>query len=421
MSKEFDLRDHKKAMFVGIVLVSLMVLFGVFQLMSEDPLLSIFENSYTVEIIEGVKTINNHEPKLGTEPIFELEFVRRIGELDSEDENLLFFVPKDIVVDKDKNIYVLDSGNHRIQKFDPDLNFIASIGRKGQGPAEFNRPLELNIDDEGNIFVLDNGNFLIMGISPEGKEIKRIRLSRVVFPHFLVSNTGNIMYPMMTDSSLLTVYDAEDSIVKEFGDMVYYENYFLKKELNNNYPVRAPDGSIYLVFTAQNRIDKYTPEGELIFRTKRSLNFEETVDPEYDLYDQTVVLGGEWVDLVLADVTYTKIVFMGENISRPKAFGGVDSEGRLWVAAHTSQPEPIKFSDFPDRASYNEARQVSIQSYIQFEVFDSEGVLLGYLPLPDDPVPTITTFGYRVFHDRVYIIDMFTEMSIFEYRIVENF
>ncbi|MCH8286095.1 hypothetical protein IIB79_06140, partial [candidate division KSB1 bacterium] len=153
MSKEFDLRDHKKAMFVGIVLVSLMVLFGVFQLMSEDPLLSIFENSYTVEIIEGVKTINNHEPKLGTEPIFELEFVRRIGELDSEDENLLFYFPKDIVVDKDKNIYFLNAVNHRIQKFDTDLNFIASIGRKGQGPAEFNRPLELNIDDEGNIFV----------------------------------------------------------------------------------------------------------------------------------------------------------------------------------------------------------------------------------------------------------------------------
>ena len=42
--------------------------------------------------------------------------------------------------DKDGNIYILDTGNTRIQKFGPDGEYLATIGRKGQGPGEFIMP-----------------------------------------------------------------------------------------------------------------------------------------------------------------------------------------------------------------------------------------------------------------------------------------
>ena len=60
----------------------------------------------------------------------------KIGELETEDENIAFHIPSDIVIDEQGNIYILDSGNHRIQKFDPEGNYLASFGRKGQGPGE---------------------------------------------------------------------------------------------------------------------------------------------------------------------------------------------------------------------------------------------------------------------------------------------
>ena len=55
-------------------------------------------------------------------------------------------LPGDVAVDKAGNIYILDSGNARIQKFGPDGKYLATIGRKGQGPGEFILPDGLDID-----------------------------------------------------------------------------------------------------------------------------------------------------------------------------------------------------------------------------------------------------------------------------------
>lgn len=46
------------------------------------------------------------------------------------------------------NLYVLDTGNPRILKFSPTGEFIAQIGRKGQGPGELTRPIGLLVVDD---------------------------------------------------------------------------------------------------------------------------------------------------------------------------------------------------------------------------------------------------------------------------------
>jgi len=80
---------------------------------------------------------------------FELEEDLSIGS--EENENFLFYRAWNIAVDKEGNIYVSDGGNHRIQKFDSDGNHLQTIGRKGQGPGEFESPSNLFLDFEGNI------------------------------------------------------------------------------------------------------------------------------------------------------------------------------------------------------------------------------------------------------------------------------
>ena len=52
------------------------------------------------------------------------------------------------------DIYVLDSGKYRIQKYDKNGHYLQTIGRQGQGPGEFERPVGLYLDKKGNIYVL---------------------------------------------------------------------------------------------------------------------------------------------------------------------------------------------------------------------------------------------------------------------------
>ena len=69
-----------------------------------------------IEIENGVKIIQNPGYPLYGEIKLELEEDLSIG--NENDENYLFYRARDIQVDLEGNIYVLDSGNHRLQVFD---------------------------------------------------------------------------------------------------------------------------------------------------------------------------------------------------------------------------------------------------------------------------------------------------------------
>ena len=105
-----------------------------------------------IEIENGIKVIKNPRDPLYGEIEFDLEEDLSIG--NEEDENYVFYRGVGIEVDSDGNIFILDGGNYRIQKFDKDGNYLQTIGRKGQGPGEFQRPIGLYLDSKGNIYVM---------------------------------------------------------------------------------------------------------------------------------------------------------------------------------------------------------------------------------------------------------------------------
>lgn len=107
-----------------------------------------------IEYEDGVKVVVNPKEPLYGEITLELEEDLSIGN-DNEDD-YLFFNVRDVEVDEAGNIYVLDTGNHRVQKFDTSGNFVQTIGKKGQGPGEFEAATEIKIDfKSGGLFVKD--------------------------------------------------------------------------------------------------------------------------------------------------------------------------------------------------------------------------------------------------------------------------
>ena len=82
--------------------------------------------------------------------------------------------PEGIAAAPDGTLYVADTGNHRVQKFQADGTFIAKWGRNGgdgtagAGDGEFNRPKGVAVDAAGNVFVTDSDNHRVQKFAPDG-------------------------------------------------------------------------------------------------------------------------------------------------------------------------------------------------------------------------------------------------------------
>ena len=72
-----------------------------------------------------------------------------------------FAGPAAVAVDAFGNVYVADTGNHRVQKFDVQGHFLLSWGGFGNAPSKFNNPTGIAVDVSGNIYVVDQGNFKV--------------------------------------------------------------------------------------------------------------------------------------------------------------------------------------------------------------------------------------------------------------------
>jgi tripartite motif-containing protein 71 len=78
------------------------------------------------------------------------------GSQGSEDGQ--FDGPTGISTDSQGMVYVADTGNNRIQKFDSNGVFILKWGSKGSGDGQFIGPSGITVDSSANVYVADSGN-----------------------------------------------------------------------------------------------------------------------------------------------------------------------------------------------------------------------------------------------------------------------
>ena len=66
-----------------------------------------------------------------------------------------------IAFDSEGKLFVVDTFNHRVQKYETDGTLITQFGISGTGDGEFNSPHDLAIDSQDKIFVSDTFNHRI--------------------------------------------------------------------------------------------------------------------------------------------------------------------------------------------------------------------------------------------------------------------
>jgi hypothetical protein len=88
--------------------------------------------------------------------------------------------PRGLAVDAKGYVYVADADANDIKVFDPDAKFVRALGRKGQGPGEFQGPDLIDTSDE-KLFVWDSLNHRISLLRLDGTFIKSVPFSPGVF------------------------------------------------------------------------------------------------------------------------------------------------------------------------------------------------------------------------------------------------
>ena len=90
----------------------------------------------------------------------------------NEDDNQRLNRPHGICANKAGDVYVADTGNHRVVRlFNPtdELQFITAIGGKGSAKGLFFSPHQVALDNSGNLFVSDSGNHRIQVFDNQDK------------------------------------------------------------------------------------------------------------------------------------------------------------------------------------------------------------------------------------------------------------
>ncbi|MEK6796769.1 MAG: 6-bladed beta-propeller [Spirochaetota bacterium] len=80
-----------------------------------------------------------------------------------------FYRPKAIALDRGGNIYIADSGNDTVCKFDDRGSFVLAVGGTGYGEGKLACPSGVAVDAEGKIYVSDTANNRVCVFSVEGE------------------------------------------------------------------------------------------------------------------------------------------------------------------------------------------------------------------------------------------------------------
>lgn len=349
------------------------------------------KEAHKIKIVNEVKVIDNFQPEWGDEPKIELEFVRKLGGLDTKDENYIFHRPFDLVQDKDGNKYVLTVDDYCVRKFDSDWKYLMRFGKKGQGPGEVLRSYGSAIDKQSNIYVIDHGNMRVQIFSPEGEPKGNIRMNHQSLSGAVLSS-GKIVLTARSfhspgpgvinreNPTMLAIADTNGELIDRFVKCKEFSEPDLMYDANRvNFDIDEND-NIYVVFEHQNRIEKYSPNGGPIFFANRPLKFE--------IKHKVVNEKGYSMPI---------LTFVSVDI-------GVDHKGRLWVTTFDVQPE----SQGSRGATLKDHR------LLKFEVYDNNGILLGELPVPTE------FYKKRIYGNILYLIDPYFEASIYEFRIIEK-
>ena len=190
-----------------------------------------------------------------------------------------FLMPTDVAVDGDGYVYVTDSGNNRVQKFTQDIAFVTSWGIYGNGSSEFDVPTGIATDIDGNVYVVDTGNHRVEKFTPEGVYITEwggygSGPGQFDMPRGVAADLEGHIYVTECRNNRVQKFTLDGFYVDSWGSYGTAEGEF-------DCPIAievAELGAVFIVDYGNNRLQKFTSDGIYI----TSIGMGDAGEAEFD-------------------------------------------------------------------------------------------------------------------------------------------
>lgn len=199
----------------------------------------------------------------------------------SDEENYVLAGPTKFIADAEGNLFVLDSKDNNIKKYDKNGKFVTTFSRSGQGPGEIQRCYQMSIDPEGNIVTNDLGNRRFSFFNNDGKFLHSIPFKKIIW-NFKIGPKGKF-YIETRDFDYRG--DKGGTLIKiiqfspDFRRTVPVDSMRIKDNIHINEPVSifvpqpypanlswdiSPGGNIIVAYSGDYTIKVFSPEVKLI-------------------------------------------------------------------------------------------------------------------------------------------------------------
>jgi len=176
-----------------------------------------------------------------------------------------FDLPSDVVVDPDGTAYVADTNNHRVQVFDGLGIFVAAWGSLGSSGGALDTPKGIALGTDGEVLVADTFNDRIEVFDTEGGVVRTWgtrgaadgQFSR---PHEVATSTDGEVYVVDRNNHRVEVFDAAGNFLRKWGSSGQGDGQFTYPE---GIAVGA-DGLVYVADTGNLRIQVFDRSGAFL-------------------------------------------------------------------------------------------------------------------------------------------------------------